>query len=150
MTVEADGVTLAVDLARSDLLLETELPRFTIPVAGGVVNGRRQYRLTPMSLAAAREAGLNANSLETWFLQRTGGSLPPAARLLLNGSQLPPLVLRRHLVLHLPDSEVAEGLLQWPQTRSLIAERLGPTALAVTEENAERLREQLALLGLTF
>ena len=28
VTVEPDGVTLTVDLARSDLLLETELPRF--------------------------------------------------------------------------------------------------------------------------
>ena len=44
--------------------------------------------------------------------------------------------------------EVADGLVQWPETRALIAERLGPTALAVAEENAAKLREQLGLLGM--
>jgi hypothetical protein len=105
--------------------------------------------LTPESLAAAREGGLSIQALETWFLQRTGVPLSPAARLLLSGPLLPPSVLRRHLVLHLPAPEVADGLLQWPQTRGLIAERLGPTALAVLEEKVDRLREQLVLLGLS-
>jgi hypothetical protein len=149
VTVEADGVTLTIDLARSDLLLETELPRFAVPVERATANGRRQFRLTPESLAAAREGGLSIQALETWFLQRTGVPLSPAARLLLSGPLLPPSVLRRHLVLHLPAPEVADGLLQWPQTRGLIAERLGPTALAVLEEKVDRLREQLVLLGLS-
>src|SRR5262249_36934301 len=56
--VEADGVTLTLDTARSDLLLETELPTFAELLnpspqpfslrgrgAGGEgVNGKRQYR----------------------------------------------------------------------------------------------------------
>jgi hypothetical protein len=148
VTVEPDGVTLSIDLARSDLLLETELPHFAAPLDRAAVNGRRQYRLTPASLAAAREGGLSVPQLESWFAQRTGGPLSPAARLLLAGGQAPPPELRRHLVLHVATPELADGLVQWPQTRALIAERLGPTALAVAQENVEKLREQLRLLGM--
>ncbi len=148
VTVEADGVTLSIDLARSDLLLETELPRFAAPLDRAAVNGRRQYRLTPASLAAARESGLTVAGMETWFGQRTGGPLSPAARLLLGTAQAAPAELRRHLVLHVPTPELADGLVQWPETRALIEERLGPTALAVSDENAPRLREQLVLLGI--
>jgi hypothetical protein len=40
--------------------------------------------------------------------------------------------------------------MQWPTTRALVAERLGPTALAVAEENIEALRSRLAELGITL
>jgi hypothetical protein len=58
--------------------------------------------------------------------------------------------LRRHLVLHVADEELADGLEQWPRTRELIAERMGPTALVVAEENAELLRERLRAAGITL
>jgi hypothetical protein len=148
VTVEPDGVTLSIDLARSDLLLETELPRFAVPLERAAANGRRQYRLTPASLAAARDNGLSVPQLEGWFAQRTGGPLSPAARLLLAGTQAPAPEMKRHLVLHVATPELADGLMQWPQTRALIQERLGPTALAVAEENAAALREQLRGLGI--
>jgi hypothetical protein len=150
VSVEPDGVTLTVDLVRSDLLLETELPRFAEPAGGPSSNGRRQYRLTPASLAAAREQGLNAVTLEGWFAQRTGGPLTPAARLLLSGAGLSPPRLQRHLVLHVAAPEVADGLLQWPPTRGLIADRLGPTALAVDEEHLDTLRQRLAEAGISL
>jgi hypothetical protein len=146
--VEPDGVTLSIDLARSDLLLETELPRFAESVSRPGSNGRRQYRLTPASLAAGREGGLGLSALESWFVQRTGHPLSAATRLLLTGSQLPPPELRQHLVLHVATAELADGLMQWPETRALIESRLGPTALAIAEENAEKLRERLTLLGM--
>jgi hypothetical protein len=145
--VEADGVTLTVDAARSDLLLETELPRFAEPLPAGPA-GRRQYRLTPASLSAGQAAGLSLPVLETWFKQRTGRPLPASARLLLTGAQLPPPALRRHLVLHVATDEIADGLLQWPPTGGLIDDRLGPTALVVSEDNAGKLQEQLQLLGM--
>jgi hypothetical protein len=148
VTVEPDGVTLSIDLARSDLLLETELPRFAVPLDRTLANGRRQYRLTPASLAAARETGLSVPQLEAWFAQRAGGHLSPAARLLLAGAQAPSPQVKRHLVLHVATPELADGLVQWPETRALIDERLGPTALAVAEENADRLRELLRRLGM--
>ncbi len=38
--------------------------------------------------------------------------------------------------------------MQWPRTRELIAARLGPTALAVAEADAGRLRERLQEAGI--
>jgi hypothetical protein len=148
VTFEPDGVTLAVDLARSDLLLETELPRFAEALDGARADGRRRYRLTPASLAAAREAGLSEAALEAWCQQRAGQLLPPAARLLMTAGQAEPPRLQRHLVLHVADPEVADGLLQWPETRGLIEAQLGPTALAVAEDKVELLRQRLRAAGI--
>ena len=103
VTVEPDGVTLTVDLGRSDLLLETELPRFAEWLDRPSANGRRQYRLTPASLEAARAAGMQSPTLEVWFHQRTGHPSPPAARLLMAGAETPPCQFRRHLVLHVAE-----------------------------------------------
>jgi hypothetical protein len=147
VSVGPDGLTLAVDVSRSDLLLETELPRFAEPSRNGS-DGRRLYHLTPASLAAARASGLTVPTLETWFQQRTGHFLSPAARLLLGGAQGPSPRLQRHLVLHVASEEIADGLMQWPETRALIAERLGPTALAVAEADVTRLRERLREAGI--
>ena len=145
--VGADGVTLTVDSARSDLLLETELGRFTEALAGPGANGRRQYRLTPASVAAGREAGFGLRGLEEWFVQRTGKPLSPAARLLIAAPQESPFTLERVLVLQVPAPEVAEGLVQWPGTRAFIQGRLGPSALAVAAEHVDQLRERLRELG---
>jgi hypothetical protein len=150
VSVEDDGVTLTVDQSRSDLLLETELPRFAEPLERSASDGRRQYRLTPASLASARESGLSASTLETWFQQRAGQMLPASARLLLSGSQSEPPRLRRHLVLHVADESLADGLQQWPETRSLIEDRLGPTTLVVGEEQVKLLRERLQAAGITI
>ncbi len=150
VAVEPDGVTLTVDLARSDLLLETELPRFAERLDRPSANGRRQYRLTPASLEAARAGGMQLPTLEIWFHQRTGQPAPPAARLLMAGAETPPCQFRRHLVLHVPNGETADGLMQWPETRDLIAARLGPTALAVEDEKAEELRRRLKEVGLSL
>jgi hypothetical protein len=145
--VEPDGVTLSVDGARSDLLLETELPRFA-ELIGNFSTGRRQYRLTPASLSAARAAGMTRTMLEMWFHQRAGQPLPPAARLLMTAGEAEAPHLRHHLVLHVADEEMADGLMQWPQTREWIEERLGPTALVVRQENVPALCEQLRAVGI--
>jgi hypothetical protein len=148
VTVEPDGVTLTVDLARSDLMLETELPRFAERVGAAGPNTKRQYRLTAESLAAARAGGMQLSTLETWFHQRTGQPVSSAARLLLTGGQGPPARFRRRLVLQVADEDVADGLLQWPVTQALIEERLGPTTLAVTDEHLPELRRRLAELNI--
>jgi hypothetical protein len=147
--VDADGITLAVDLTRSDLLLETELHRFAEPLDSPTVNGRRRYRLTPASLAQGKESGLTQHDLEDWFFQRSGHALSPAALLLLKGTQLEPLKLHKQLLLHVASAEVADGLLQWPSTRSLIQERVGPTAMVVAEEDVPVLKERLAAIGMS-
>jgi hypothetical protein len=145
--VEADGVTLAIDLARSDLLIETEIRRFAELLERPGNNGRRYYRVTPESLGSGRDSGLSLQHLESWFLQRSGHPLPAAAKLLFTGSQLSPYELQRMTVLHVPTAEMADGLQQWPGTRALIEARLGPTALAVAEEHADLLRQRLQSLG---
>jgi Helicase conserved C-terminal domain len=147
--VGSDGVTLTIDLARSDLLVETELLRFAAPVEEKT-DGRRQFRMTPESMIAGRAAGLSLRALEEWFPQRTGQPLSPAGRLLMTGGQMPPALLRTHLVVHVATPELADGLLQWPGTRALIAERLGPTALAVAAEHVDGLRQRLTGLGATL
>jgi hypothetical protein len=147
VSVESDGVTLTVDLARSDLMLETEMGRFADLVDRSGSNGKRQYRLTPASLARARDAGWTLSNLETWFSQRTTQQITPAARFLLTAAQLPAPQLRQHLVLHVEVPEIADGLTQWPGTRELIEERLGPTSLSVAQENVEALKARLAEVG---
>jgi len=131
------------------LLLETELQGFAEPVPRPSANGRRIYRLTPATVAAGRAGGLSLATLETWFAKRCGAVLSPAARLLLTAPETAPLHWQRHLVLHVTDSDIADGLYQWPTTRALIHERLGPTALSVPVENAPPLVRLLGELGLS-
>jgi hypothetical protein len=148
--VDADGVTLTVDMAKSDLLLETEVQRFAETVRKVGANSRKQYRLTPGSLHAGRDSGLSLPAMEEWFLQRTGRPLTPAARLLLTSNQISPPELRRQLVMHVDSTDTADGLLQWPETKALIEARLGPTALLIAEENLDGLRARLGELGIAF
>jgi hypothetical protein len=58
--------------------------------------------------------------------------------------------LERHLVLHADSAETADGLQQWPGTAELIAQRLGPTALVVREEDREKLEAKLTELGVVL
>ena len=166
--VDADGVTLSIDLARSDLLLETELQRFAEAIAlpaladgrsnsvnenssgKGVPQARRHYRITPASILTARQQGVSLAYLEIWFTQRTGLPMSAAARLLMTGPDTAGVELRRQLVLHVGSAELADGLQQWPGTRSLIIARLGPTALAVEEAAVPALMERLNEVGVAM
>lgn len=150
VTLDADGITLRVDVAKSDLLLETELPRFAELMPQQPADGRRLYRLTPATLASARNHGWSLAALETWISQRSGTSLAPAARLLYQAGEIGSLPLQHLLVLQVPTVELADGILQWPQTRSFIHDRLGPTALVITAEQVEPLRKSLDQLGIAL
>jgi len=140
---------LSFDPARSDLLIETEVRRLSEPLERGD-GGRRWYRMTPESLAAAREGGMSQLTLEQWFTQRSGQLLPPAARLLFNAGPETPMHLQPFLVLRTPTPDLADGLQQWPGTRAFIEARLGPTALVVAEENAAELERRLQALGVSL
>jgi hypothetical protein len=146
--VEADGVTLSIDLTRSDLLLETEVQGLAELLNRPGLPSRRLYRLSPVSLAAARQAGWTLANLDSWCLHRTGLPLSPAGLLLFTAAEMPPLELRRQLVLYTASPLAADGLQQWPATRELIQARLGPTALVVREQHAEELRRRCEELGL--
>ena len=145
--VEADGVTLVVDLSRSDLLLETELARFAEPTTRVAQPGRKIYKVTPSSMRQARQNAMSWPLLAGWFAQRTGLPGSPAARLLFTAAEVGPMEMRQSIVLHVPDAETADGLMQWPSTQHLIAARLGPMALAVLEANVEPLSVVLRDLG---
>ena len=140
-----DGVTLTVDPAAADLLLDVEIGRFAEPLPTESLAPRR-FRLTPERLRRAAEA-LTLPATDAWFADRAGQPLSPAGRLFVLGPQADPLAAMRLLVVRLPSEELADGLMQWPETRGLVAERLGSTAVTVAEENLEALREVLAGLG---
>ena len=146
--VEADGVTMSIDLSRSDLLLETEVQGLAELVPAPAPQGRRLYRLTPASLAGARQAGWTLATLEGWFQHRTGLPLSPAALLLFTAADMPPHELRRQMILHTASALAADGLQQWPATRALVQARLGPTALVIAEQHVDELRRCCQELGL--
>src|SRR5260370_172284 len=142
VAVDSDGVTLSVDVGRSDLLLEIQLQRFAEPVDSLGSNNQHRYRLTPVTLANSAESGLGLRELDEWFVQRSGQPLSAAARLLLSGSQAPPPALAPQLVLRVATPQLAECLLPWRGTRALTPHRLragfGTNARCFQTARAER------------
>ena len=153
--VEPDGVTLTLDLARSDLLVDAELIRFADeqarePSQGPPGHPRRRFRVSAESVARALENGQGPAWLARWFEQRTGGEIPPAIGLLLHAANRPgpAFSTERRLVLQATTSALVDGLLQHPDTRSYLGERLGPTAVVVPDDLLPSLQRALERLGL--
>jgi Helicase conserved C-terminal domain len=155
--IERDGVTLALDPARSDLLVEAELARFTdlLPPLNSErepagTPDRRQFIVTPASLRRGINRGMSAAQLAEWYSRRTGGEVPPAVRLLLAArtSRVPALKASRMLVLNLPAAELLDGLLQHPATSPLLGRRMGPFAVEIADEKLPLLKKALKELGL--
>lgn len=148
LTFDGDGVTFTIDMAQSDLILEAELGQIAIPLPS-IPSGPRRYQFTPDSLRQAIQRSFTLSQLEQWALDRSGESLSYSARLLAAGSQSPATV-RKRLVVELPNELVADGIMQWPATVELIEDRLGPTAVAVTESNLAELTERLRSIGVAL
>ncbi len=159
LEVEPDGVTLTLDLARSDLLIDAELTRFAVEQPSGATsasssdspgNPRRRFVVSPASLARAAENGLSPALLAHWYVKRTGAETPPAVRLLLLAAsgRPTPLTAQRPLVLHAPSAQWLDGLLQHPATCNHLGERLGPTTAVIPDESLEAFRRALKDLGL--
>jgi hypothetical protein len=146
VTAETDGVTLDVDVSRSDLLLESEIARFADPIepAEGV---RQRFRITRDSLRRAAERGIGSEWLEEWFKRRMGGSLPASVTAMLQLAAGSPTSLRTLVVLEVSDDAVIDGLQQHPRTAGLFLARLGPRALAVSLERVDEVTAALAELG---
>jgi Helicase conserved C-terminal domain len=145
VTFAPDGVTFSVDVAAADLLLEAELSRVAEPVPGD--GGQRRFRITPATATAARDQGLSLSDLDQWSASRSGAPMAASARLLFAGSGGMTGELRQRLVLTLPSEAVTDGVCQWPETADLLEDRLGPTTVAVPDENAEELLRRLAAVG---
>lgn len=143
--VSEDGVTLTVDPTRADLLLETELLRFTVPM---VVHESRLYRMTYQTLDHARTQGLSLRFLGDWFEQRTGQAISQAAKLLWSDRPVAQVQLESLLILRVNDETQADGLWQWPETRILLHERLGPRVFHVLADRVTALRNKLSEIGL--
>jgi hypothetical protein len=151
--VEDDGVTLALDLGRSDLFIDAELSRFTEELTGDRAAGpRRRFRVTRESLERGLADGLTLPALARWFEDRVGAALPPAIRILHHGTRPRPEPLRisRPIVLEVPTAELLDGLMQHPQSQPYLSRRLGPTTIAVSDAALPGLRRVLDDLGLPF
>ncbi len=72
--------------------------------------------------------------------------MTPAARLLAAAASSAEMRLETHLVIHVANADIADGLLQWPETRNLIQNRLGPTALVVAEADVPKLKAALSTI----
>ena len=99
VSIEADGVTLTVDLRRSDLLIDAELSRFadepTIGRAAAAANQPSADTLLarhPWRRAAA--IGISPAQISDWFVRRTGSGASPALKLLLRPAPATPMTLK--------------------------------------------------------
>ena len=146
ITVANDGVTLTVDAAQADLLLEAEIGRYADPLTSETPTIRR-FRLSPHSLRRAADLGLALSDIDSWFVDRSGFPLSPAGRLFLLGKQLPPPRAERKLVVEFPSPEITDGVMQWPETRQMVSERLGPMVVAIAEDAYEPMQKVMAELG---
>jgi hypothetical protein len=153
--VESDGVTLSLDLGRSDLLVDAELVRFadehrqrSRPESSSTP--RRYFTVSPASLARAAENGLTMAQMARWFLQRTGHAMPSAIRLLLHAATpgISAFPTRRPIVMTVPSEELLDGLMQHPSTGPHLGDRLGPTTAIIPDDDFEPLHKALAELGL--
>jgi hypothetical protein len=159
VTVERDGVTLALDPARADLLVDAELAHFADPLpepdrplAHGPVSLGRRFQISGASLQRGISRRMDAPHLSEWFERRTGGKTPPSVQLLLaaRSSRAARIKAARMVVLTLPNPELLEGLRQHPATTAFLGERLGPTSVAIPEHQLASLQNALKELGITL
>jgi Helicase conserved C-terminal domain len=160
MTPLSDGVSLRLDPARADLLVDAELERFADPVespeaaraqspSGGAA---RTFVITSESIRRALGRGVSPLQLTEWFAKRTGAEIPAAVQLLLAATttRVPPLRAARMVVLNLPNVVLLDGLLEHPSTGPLLGERLGPTSVAIPETSQAALQKALKQLGISL
>ena len=140
-------MTLTIDVAAADLLLDAEIVRFSEALPSEQLAPRR-YRLTGELLRRAAES-LPLTDIDAWFIDRTGQPLSPAGRLVSASARRP---LRR---LQSVSSSCASRRLNLPMAscngrrpRKFVSERLGPTIVAVGEENLVGFRSVLSEVGI--
>jgi hypothetical protein len=160
VTIEPDGVTLALDPSRSDLLIDAEIARIadelpvdrTAPRGSSAAPQTRRYMVSPGSVARAGEIGITPTQVNEWFFRRAGEAASTAIRLLLRALSPTPTVLnaKTMLVLTTPSEDMIDGLLQHPATKDLVGRRLGPTTVAVPSDRIQTLQDVLAKLELKF
>jgi hypothetical protein len=150
--LDADGVTLAIELGRSDLLVDAEIIRFADeqPARVDAQTSRRRFVVNRRSLARGVEGGLTSASLARWYLQRTGEAMPASVRLMLHAvtPEGSPIEVSHPRLLAAPSPELLDGLLQHPATRDAFIERVGPRHAVVADAAWPALAAALEDLGL--
>jgi hypothetical protein len=158
-TIERDGVTLALDPTRSDLLVDAELSRFADEIPSepatsarphGPGPGPRRFVVTAESLQRGSSRGMTPAQLTEWYSRRTGAEIPPAVKLLLavRSSSLPPLCPTRILVLTVTRADLLDGLLQHPAIHPWLGERLGAYSVTIPDDCLGPLSKALKELGI--
>jgi len=145
-----DGLELTVEDAKSDLLLETELPLVADIVGASPGKTGRSARITPASLQRVKERGWNLEQLEQWFRQRTGEPMRPTVRLFFLAKVQEPFSMETETVLYAPDAESAEGLWQWQKFRPFAKARIGPNAICLKPDGVDGAEKLLNEIGLKY
>jgi len=140
-----DGVTLNVGSDPLRPAAEIEVQRFAELATGTGTHGRRLYRLTPSSLAAAASKGDAA----FWAAGSSNGRVEPCPRRPtaahggrdpIAGAASPARTARRQF-------DIADGLQQCLEPQPHRG-KAGPMALAVDESNVGMLKQRLEELGI--
>jgi hypothetical protein len=141
--IENDGLTLAAQDGKADLLFGAEVRRFADMVEP-IGEDKSLFRMSVASLRRARESGIDLYWLDDWFLRRAGEPLPATARILFVGRDVPATVLGKIFIVRAASVEVADGIAHWPDTEKLNIERLGPTTFALPDDQVAALRQLMA------
>jgi hypothetical protein len=109
------------------------------------------YRLTPSSLKRGVKQGVSLQRI-TQFLQEVAEApgLPPTILAATQrwARESGEAVIKDATVLKLKSAELLETLQRTPRIKDLLGQPLGPTAVEVRREDADRLRNLLAELGI--
>jgi hypothetical protein len=109
-----------------------------------------RYRLTPDSLARAKEDNIPLTRALAFLASRSGHPLPESVKEAVtswerDGVQVR---LRQLVVLQVKDEAVLDRLRAAPEVRALLGETIGPLAVAVRTTDWSRLAGAIAKLGL--
>ena len=160
VTVEPDGVTLALDPARADLLVDAELAQFADPVpvperasAQSGTSLARRFAITGESLQRGISRGMALARLNEWFERRAGrrnpafGSAAPHGQVVARAARSRP---PGSWCSRCPHPNCSKACASFPPPRSFLGERLGPTSVAIPEDQVAPLQSALKELGISF
>lgn len=147
LKIDDDGMTWTIDATFADLLLDVELSRLAnvVPTDAGAP---RKVVADAGKVQELIRKGTSIDDLDQWFVARSGQPMPAAVRLFAVGTRTASPRMRTDWIIRLPDESTADGVMQWPATRELIRERLGPTAVVIDDANRGELSAVLKTVGI--
>ena len=109
-----------------------------------------RYRLTPRSLAEAREEGIMPDRILHFLEEASGRPIPASVRRAITrwGERGVEARLEAAVILRVRDAAILDTLRTNPKTRDLVDESLGELAATVRPQNWQKLCQAAAQLGL--